>query len=72
MVTTAFPIPIRSTFCDKIFALAGWISLLTKSPSPIILPAAWVVFPPGAAHRSRIRSPGRASKASPADMALGS
>ncbi len=57
LVTTAFPIPMRSMFWDRIFALAGWISLHTRSPFCSIFPARWVLFPPGAAQRSRIRSP---------------
>ena len=71
-VTTAFPMPRRSIFWDKIFARTGWISLQIKSPCPSIFPARWVDFPPGAAQRSRIRSPGFGANASAVDMALGS
>ena len=71
-VTTAFLQPIRSTFWERILALAGWISLLTSSPWPPMRDAAWLVFPPGAAHRSSTRSPGRGSSRDTTAMALGS
>ena len=71
-VTTAFRIPMRSIFCERIFARAGWISLLTRSPSPPSLAAACVDFPPGAAQRSRIISPGCGFKSEAAIIALGS
>lgn len=34
---------MRSTFSDSIFALAGWISFVTSSPSPSIADAIWVL-----------------------------
>ncbi len=34
--------------------------------------ASWVLFPPGAAHRSKTRSPGLASRYAAGAMALGS
>jgi hypothetical protein len=33
----------------------GLASLATSKPFPIIAPAIWVVFPPGAAHKSNTR-----------------
>ena len=56
-VTTALAIPMRSIFSERIFARAGWISLLMRIPLPAITAAICVLFPPGAAHKSRIRSP---------------
>ena len=68
----ALRMPMRSTFSDRIFALAGWISFVTSSPSPSIADAIWVLFTPAAAHRSRIRSPGCGDSAVTGDLALGS
>ena len=70
--TQALRMPMRSTFSESIFALAGWISFVTSSPSPSIADAIWVLFPPGAAHRSRIRSPGCGDSSVTGAMALGS
>ena len=49
-------------FPDRIFARCGWISLLISRPVFFILPAICVLFPPGAAHRSNMRSSSRASR----------
>lgn len=42
--TQALRMPMRSTFSDSIFALDGWISFVTSSPSPSIADAIWVLF----------------------------
>ena len=70
--TSALQIPILSIFSDKILALAGCISLHTKSPCPRISAAICVLFPPGAAHKSRILSPGPALRKAAGAMALAS
>lgn len=41
----------------------GFMSLATSVPQLSMSAAIWVVFPPGAAQRSRIRSPGLGSRA---------
>ena len=71
-VTSALHTPMRSMFSDRIFALAGWISLQTISPSPCMEHAICVLLPPGAAHRSKMRSPGSAIRYSAGAIALGS
>ena len=71
-VTTQFPTPIRSMFWERIFARPGWISLDRRKPSPFNLEAMWLDFPPGAAHRSSMFSPGFGSKSSTTAIALGS
>ena len=72
LVTMALATPMRSMFRARIFARAGLYSLQSSSPCPSILPAIWVDFPPGAAQRSQIRSPGRGSSRATADIALAS
>ena len=71
-VTNAFATAIRSMFRDKIFERLGLISLHRRNPSPIIRPAIWVVFPPGAAHRSQMASPGWGSSRATGAIALAS
>ena len=70
--TTQPATPIRSTFWDRMRARSPMISLETNSPCPCIRPAICVLFPPGAAHRSRIRSPGSGASTSTAAIAEGS
>ena len=71
-VTIAFFIPIRSMFCDKILLLCVFISFDTRSPlSPKYVESS-VLFPPGAAQRSRTLMPGFGDKRAAADIALGS
>ena len=72
MVTSVFRRPIRSMFRERIFARLGWISLETSRPRSPISEARWLLLPPGAAHRSSTRMPGRGAAASATDMALGS
>ena len=70
--TRALGIPMRSMFRDRILARLGLISLDTSRPWPFIASANWVDLPPGAAQRSRTRSPGRAPSMAAGAMAEGS
>ena len=72
LVTTALATPIRSMLRESTCAREGTGSLHTSSPCPPISAAICVLLPPGAAHRSRMRSPGRGSSAVTAERALGS
>ena len=72
LVTSALRTPIRSRFADRTFALSGWISFATRIPSPCRQAASFVLFPPGAAHRSRTRSPGCTPQSMAGAMALAS
>ena len=51
--------PMRAAVRRSASARPGWRSTATSSPDPSISAARWVVLPPGAAHRSSTRSPGR-------------
>ena len=57
--TTALDTPIRSRLLFRISARAATYSLATSSPCPARADASWLVLPPGAAHRSSTRIPGR-------------
>ena len=71
-VTTALVTPMRSRFWRRISARAGTYSLASKSPCPARAAASWLLLPPGAAHRSHTRMPGRTSSSGAAPAALGS
>ena len=71
-VTTAFVTPQRSRFCISAEARPRTNSLHQSSPLPFCAAAICVDFPPGAAHRSSTRSPGRGASTVTADMADGS
>ena len=70
--TTAFITPSRSRFDSRAPARPLTGSLAQRSPLPSMAPAIWVALPPGAAHRSSMRSPGLGSRAVTADDAEGS
>ena len=72
LTTTAFFIPNSSTFFTNALALDALMSLLTSSPSPFSFAPSSVVFPPGAAHKSRTLSPGLTSSKAAGSMAEGS
>ena len=70
--TAACMAPMRSRFPARALARAGSGSLEISAPKSPMAVAIWVLLPPGAAHRSRITSPGRASSAAALAMALAS
>ena len=72
LTTSALGMPMRSMLRLRIFAREGTGSLHTSSPSPASAAAICVLLPPGAAHRSRTRSPGLGASALTGAMALGS
>ena len=55
---TALRTPMRSMFDNSTWQRLRTTSLLHKSPFPCKRAAIWVDLPPGAAHTSRIFSPG--------------
>ena len=59
LVTQQFPIPASSRFLRSAFARELLISLAQRRPFPSSLAPSSVAFPPGAAHRSSTRSPGK-------------
>ena len=70
--TTALVKPKSSTFLRRAFVLDVLISFVTSIPSPLSLAPACVLFPPGAAHTSKTRSPGCISATAAVDIAEGS
>ena len=72
LTATAFFTPIRSRFRESTWARLGTGALHTNSPSPASMAANWVLFPPGAAHKSSTLSPGWGCRADAGIMALGS
>ena len=72
LTTAQFLTPMRSTFCERIFARPDTYSLAMSTPSPAIAAASCVVLPPGAAQRSRTRSLGCTLRRGAAHIAEGS
>ena len=68
----AFATPIRSRLRLNTCARLITGSLQTSTPPPAMNAASWVLFPPGAAHKSSTRSPGRGRRREAGAMALGS
>ena len=64
--------PQRSIFSRSAFTRVAEISLATKRPSPFNCSPNAVIFPPGAAHRSSTRSPGRTPLIAAGNIAAGS
>ena len=62
-VTNAFVTPSRSRFPSRMRARENSISLESRKPRPFSRAAICPLLPPGAAHRSSTRSPGRGSSA---------
>ena len=62
-VTKAFETPSRSRFPSRTRARENSISLESRKPRPFSRAAICPLLPPGAAHRSSTRSPGRGSSA---------
>lgn len=64
--------PMRSMFCERIFARSQTGSLHTSTPCPPMRKPLCVDFPPGAAHKSSTCSPGCAFSTAAGSIALGS
>ena len=71
-VTKLLEIPNSSRLRSNALALAVLISFATRRPSPCKAAPSSVAFPPGAAHRSRTRSPGCTLSLDAGVIALGS
>ena len=69
---TEFTGPIRSRLLISAWARAGSYSLLTSTPCPFSAAASWLLLPPGAAHMSSTRWPGRTSSSAAGALAEGS
>ena len=65
-------IPQSSRFLSSAFALELLMSLEIRTPFPASLTPSSVLFPPGAPHKSRTRSPGSTGRSMAGVMALGS
>ena len=72
LVTQIFPAPNISRFLRSAFARELLISLENRTPVPANFAASSVLLPPGAAHKSRTRSPGLIGSHAAGDIALGS
>ena len=64
--------PNSSRFFSRALALELLMSLAKRRPVPLSFAPSSVLFPPGAAHRSRTRSPGSTGSRAAGAMALGS
>ena len=72
LTTSALAAPMRSRLPARAFARAGSGSLDTSAPRLSMAAAICVDLPPGAAHKSSMRSPGCASSTAADTMALAS